>query len=883
MSIRSKVFNAITVSSNSKKPINFLTKVKCLLGSLKLETAYIGLSNTCFTLYSKDLNEIPKWSPIYYSDIEFIVVSSENPCQLMFQVTNRRKSYPTPSIPVFSVNSAILLENLSVLWSTDYMATTGQYSICPIIRRSYLHPSFDILPPPITESNEEYKIGNIKEIMSNNYKLIIPDDLEEAAFMDGCFKKKIKGKIVRDYICNIDLTFAYEISQMIPDNVLAEGRLADNIKYIAEKYGKQILQEHGLKECMKVEYSQEFPKILKTDLSKWEGWETLIQGGPLFSSVIVLRRSFIPPLMDSYQYIIFYTMVQFKPDSSNNPKKITSSESDIILELKPEMVEMAEITKKIAESIVPTEVCSKYYNKILNLRKRAMLLQVEETEHLEKIEKLKKKQAELENSPSKNSTITPEGDLSYNLGRLYAASAINALHKEMLIIMKNREKGDIGLENKIEDPLSALIRKSDVKQSVIVPVNLLSLMINTLKEMLDSLGYIIRLEHEAPESVVQLIENSGYFSSTSSKVHYYLNWKEKIANYLASVMKCTTAHNGLCALDLISEITQSYLDKYRRIIGENILYYLLHIREKDKMFDAKIGFGEMMRKFTVASYAIDYNPNILPILVKNGMIANICNRTNHFLYPSIVMRLMKSTENYVLLSAVLSHLSDEPFEKLLFACGSYRSQVEDNYMLLMEQCIKLMFSGSEELVVNSTNLLLKLMKLKEQNYPEMWTFELHSILSRNLHRTGSPRVACASLRLLAFLLSLESMPFVLSDPQLHLSESILILCKDIKSRPEHYTGEDIYRLLIIAYIIGTHGASKEANLIANTSKYAKLFAGLGKPIYTDIINMASNLLQSHLKRRMDARRQEGSEFSIWRKIWRSFAPAVPEPGQNGGN
>eukprot|EP01022_Parablepharisma_sp_SALTPOND_P018409 TRINITY_DN3005_c0_g1_i1.p1 TRINITY_DN3005_c0_g1~~TRINITY_DN3005_c0_g1_i1.p1 ORF type:complete len:864 (-),score=66.54 TRINITY_DN3005_c0_g1_i1:13521-16112(-) len=854
MSMRENVFTALAAATCTKVPIKAVFKVKCLLGCLDTTSVYLAFSNECFLILSKFLDEIVEWSPVYYADIQYVVKSSSHPHQLLFQLVNHTKKYPASIIPLYAISSKLLLRTLKVLWTTDSMARTATYVKYPRIKRPFAHPSFADIKNPEPEPNDEFKVGNFKEVTFRGYKLIIPEELKDDPFAEGCYKKRIRSEI-NGCKYRMENTLGLEVSELIPSSVLSEGRLADNIKYVCEKYGLQTLADYGCKEGYKFEYSGEFPKVLKTDLAKWEAWETLIFGASMACSVIVMRRAYIPPLMDSYQYLIFFSVVKYRirPPRLRSPvnEEELKSSSDGALKLQPVILELFETFKQVASSVVPSEICSKRYKRIIGLRKKAMYLHFDEVKHLEQIEEREKQEREgniPKGFPTPVEGIGPD---------LYVASVLNYMHKAILNIAKSKDS--LAKEVPALEQQHSVFMKlgGQSKQSVIVPSSKLEQIEAYLKEILDKLGYIIRTEHEKPEAIVKVLESSGFYSNLPMNREYHLAWKEKVANYLAAKLECVG--NGI---QVVSEITTSILGKAKRPVGEGVLHYLLHLREKGDTFLPKIPFGEGLKNFALNHTGYEYNKSVFPYLLENGIVANTCNRMNHLLYPELAYKLLTTSENFAIMSAVLTHLNGLSFDKLLLSCGKSRSEVEDAYLRLLKPCINLLYSGNEELLVQATNLTLKLMRFKVANDTDIWKFEFHSIVARNLYRTGRPQVACATLRLLAFLLSIESMPFVLSDPKLQLSDSIQELCKDVRDRPRHYTGEDIYRLLILCYVIGTRGASKERALISTVANYAEILATYENSQYAKSIQLVAELFSKQLNKKTEQSRIKAiaSEF-----------------------
>ena len=254
-------------------------------------------------------------------------------------------------------------------------------------------------------------------------------------------------------------------------------------------------------------------------------------------------------------------------------------------------------------------------------------------------------------------------------------------------------------------------------------------------------------------------------------------------------------------------------------------------------------------------------------MLKSGLVGTLCNRIDHLIYPNLLYELFTTTENFEILKSAFKHVNSEPFDKILLLCTNSRTNIEFAYIRLLEPTVKFLYSANEELVIYATIFAMKLIHLRISNDTDIWKFEFHSIIIRNLYRTGNARVACISLRLLCCILGMESMALIFSDPELHLFEAVQNLCLDIKFRPEKYSGEDLYRLLIMCYHIGTQGSSNIRILINYMSNYAKYFSGYRKPYYEELIKMASRLFSGSVYRSIDLKKYEINDLRIWRKFW----------------
>ncbi len=894
MSMTDRVMRALSAASRTRAPFKRIFKAKFLLNTLEPQTVYFALSTECVVILNRELAEIDGWSPVYYSDIEYILSSEDDACQMLFQVLPRRRKYPSLAYMFWTRYSAQLVEHMTVLWTTDNMAKTGAYVACPIIRRPFLHPSFDGLTVPDPEPNDQYRAEDMTEVGFRGYRILVPKNLREVPFTEACYKQKLQGEIRgNSYI--MEYTLAFEASQPLPMGVLDNGRVADDMKYLAENYGTRIFRGYGSTAICRTETSAEFRKVMRTDLAEWKGWEAQMFCGTMGCYVVVLRRAYIPPLLDSYQYLIFTSFVQVKISQLQSEVDHTSEEElkkslapvmdaqpvaskaeDIFLQLKPKISEMNSAVERVAASVVPIEVCSKYYKQIVRLKKKAMLLLFDEVRYLQGLEqkaRLAKKRLSL---AIKGEVSTPMEPSEPDLGRLYAASVYSFMQAELKKVVQEREKlrSDI-----VPNPRSSLSVHSGVlneRKSVssVNPLKKISTIRDKITDILSQLGCVVKAEFAAPEHVVDLIESTGMYANTSSNTEYNLVWQDKIANYLSAQLNIAPgpAESGLA---ILVSVVNNYLNKYKRAQGQKIVQYALHLRETRSLFTFGIPLHETLKAMMQRPEDYTSNVTVFAELIRCGLVAHVCNRMDSALYPDLAYKLLMTTANEALLSSIFEHLNSEPLERLIAAAETQTAHPEDAYLRLLVPCTKVLYSMNEELILQAIALISKLLRFKLSNDTEIWTFEFQSIVIRDLCRTGRSTVACGCLRILAFLLTMDSMPFMLSDPTLKLCETLEQLCIDVKNNPERFSGEDIYRLLVVCYLAGKYGSEYgHALMEAVAGKYAKLFASYSKSKYKEQIELLVRLFAVNLKRSLygGTRKQDVPQMKVWRSIWNTFCP-----------
>eukprot|EP00831_Metopus_contortus_P056057 TRINITY_DN4768_c0_g2_i1.p1 TRINITY_DN4768_c0_g2~~TRINITY_DN4768_c0_g2_i1.p1 ORF type:complete len:860 (-),score=133.08 TRINITY_DN4768_c0_g2_i1:128-2707(-) len=835
-------------------------------------------------------------------------------------------------ILIWTYNRQAILEKIDDLWTTDKMARTGIFSLCPVLTRTFQHYTFSMFKQPPLVTFPPFQEGQVVEY--RQYKFILPSEMKRLPLSETCFKYSVNGEI-RGNIYTIENTLVLEVSDLISINILSQGRLSDDLKHFAEKFALRVLSERGCKEQYKRMKSKEFIKKMENELAEWRGWQAIIEGPFVSCSVLALRRLYIPPMLDSYQYVLIASIVDVKITKKNSSEckeknsgkknsqkkkekkkknlertspeisyQVPSKEKDIIIDIQPQIDKMLSIVENIGESVIPRDVSCKSFRKIIELRKKSLLMQFDEIHYRKSLEvDLRKLSKAYSISPEKfkrKPTLTPtplENTEEYydpysfeidSLGTLYSVSvvnlALNELNKIKLNLIKDAAEEKSNENSKADIYKRSTFQRSEAKsQSTKIDVikysgTTIDSDIETLNKMLDSLNCKVIVEIEDPESIIEIIKSKGINSDKSLKFEDFLIWDKKVANFVAAKLDTAAEHNGKTLIPFISNIFFKYLNKYKRSIGDNLIAYLIHIREKNCAFSTEMAIEEKFEDLSERFKSYEFNSLVFEKLIVEGQIATICNRKSYSLFPRLMEKIMKKTPSIRMIKNIYKYLNSDFLAKILVSCPRKDIQhCQEAYLVLLRPSIRLLYSENEELVIISTNFIWKLLRECDPKECEVWTFEFQSILLRNLHRTGSSDVAVASLRLLAFIIHIEKMKVILMDPKLKIEENFSKLCLDIKKRHKNYLGEDIYRLFIVAYKIGVSATHNGLQFLVDMKKYLAQFIRYKKPDCEKSLSYMEKLYDSYIqtisviigrKVKEDDNMENGAtSCSHWHKIW----------------
>lgn len=904
MSITVAVLKAITAASKTKLPIKDIYSVGSVIGGQKLRNLYLAFTNTHFLLFDEKFVELETYSPVCYKDIDLIALSDADSHQMFIQVTDFRKNYP-----FWSSNRSQLEARIKILWITYQMVTTGNYVACPI---GHTQSSYEVLQCPIPYMAPEYTDPSGRRIEYKGYTFWIPNDLKGEPFSEYCFKKIVTDN-ERQNKYELDNTVILEVSEELPINALPQGHIADNIKYLAEAYGVKLLRDYGCQQTAIFDYSKTFEKEKKKeykeekkeekkggdnkeeiregkgDLAIWRGHKVLIHVDYMNLSIIVLRRDYIPPLLEAYQYIIVASFVKVRftgdqevkknvEDKQEEEKKAhpktnyqRSLTSDILLGLRPRVKEMVKNVDQIAESIASTQVSSVFEKKLLSLRKQALLIPFSEVRLLQKLEK----------DDNTEDPLPKNEDSESAIGKRFVASVLEFLLQHLVEEdCENSQNAEKKQEGRVTTEINNRFSKKDSvigKKEQPMGKHRLGLKekIEVIRNHIADLKCTVKAEFSDPFRVVRALESKGLYSNKSLDIIYHKIWEEKVANYLAALLDCMCKSTEEHFIPLIGEVTTKYLNRYKRHHGLAILNFLLHLYQRGSFYDEDTRMEDELQIMARNARTSVFNPYVFSQMMIGGQIVFLCNTVNHTLFPKLIGRFLEETNNMIVLESSFTYLIKAPIDKIIVSCPP--SQVEvvtDAYMSLLDPCIALMHNACSDLVVSATKVVIKLLHVKIAQ-DIVWKFEFQSIVLRNLYRTGRPQVIKVTLVLFMLLLDIEMMPIMFCDPDLDLMSAILNLCNTIKYNSESFSGEDIHRLMGIVLIIGTKGAISGYEILKSVSaKYSKIFTGYNKEPFENEIKCDEKILNGVVMKvkNEDAKKQETSEVQLWKKLWSNFTP-----------
>jgi hypothetical protein len=292
-----------------KCPISFVCVVR-----LQEEDYFFCLGRHSFFFLDKELSKIV--CEIYLAHIETVLVETRHLSALQFQLSENRDSSIPAKINVFSDDRRLLITHLTAAWKTDHMFRKGKITNLSIYKHRFLDFKNDEIEKKTTLPNFvldpfEYKIGHNRHELKQ-YCFFLPAEYEPQKQVGIYTNKENKN-------CKIMI----QITDPMPLEIMRQLGDREELKFYAQIFLEGIMGETNYYWILSSKiYNKR--NNLTFDSAEWSGWEILIREPKRESVIIILRRKYIPPMMDTFQDIAIVLRGPF----------VNYSEQSIILMLK---------------------------------------------------------------------------------------------------------------------------------------------------------------------------------------------------------------------------------------------------------------------------------------------------------------------------------------------------------------------------------------------------------------------------------------------------------------------------------------------------------------------------------------------------------------------
>eukprot|EP00929_Paragymnodinium_shiwhaense_P078618 TRINITY_DN40770_c0_g1_i1.p1 TRINITY_DN40770_c0_g1~~TRINITY_DN40770_c0_g1_i1.p1 ORF type:complete len:887 (-),score=230.98 TRINITY_DN40770_c0_g1_i1:103-2763(-) len=297
---------------------------------------------------------------IYYAHVEQLVIDEDSTSD--FVVVMKAGGHPAEwqadSLYVSSEHRSMLLDYIQVAWQTDHMWRFGRGKTLPLVYEQ-LNPRgrpqgvLQVLPW------KGYKVIN-----HNGYSLFVPDSFEQERVKGRPQEKETRGTISfvdekRGMELNVHVLPVVPLRELEVD---AGGN--EHLRWLADQY-KQATTSH-VKSAITMRDSYYVKRSnLAHDIAQWTGWELSLKGSNVAIATVLMRRQYLPPLMDTAQDMSVSVL-----------RKVTFEDDDYSREAEKQE-ELLQEARAAADSLAPlVRNCTQYqtlYREMIQAKLDALL------------------------------------------------------------------------------------------------------------------------------------------------------------------------------------------------------------------------------------------------------------------------------------------------------------------------------------------------------------------------------------------------------------------------------------------------------------------------------------------------------------------------------
>lgn len=261
---------------------------------------YLCVAKAQIIFLRQNLHRMAKGGTVQYKWLDQIIEDKVTGTDFELVLNRERQPDCPPHITISSQHRTTLLKKIAVAFMTDTMLRVGQVVKFPCIESALEHPPSRLL-------NQVQPFQGCKRALVHDYYLFLPSYFEEDISASGCktgvFKapvEKFLGAIPR--AGEDSDKKRVEVSVHVYDQVLlhylrSTGR--EHVRWLAMEYKQALLKTQQTYVLRNKLYLKKMN--LANDLSAWVCWELFLQDRDFMTVVVLLRRQYPPPLVNSVQ------------------------------------------------------------------------------------------------------------------------------------------------------------------------------------------------------------------------------------------------------------------------------------------------------------------------------------------------------------------------------------------------------------------------------------------------------------------------------------------------------------------------------------------------------------------------------------------------------
>eukprot|EP00916_Digyalum_oweni_P015883 GHVL01026058.1.p1 GENE.GHVL01026058.1~~GHVL01026058.1.p1 ORF type:complete len:864 (+),score=79.95 GHVL01026058.1:171-2762(+) len=288
------------ISLKTKAEVRFfdLVEIRCI-SFAEPKNAFLCVGKHGLFFMTTNMTYLVKEGFLSYSVVVRVTIDTDDPSRFMLNLSSERPKHFDEQLFFSSQNRGKLLDSIQVAWQTDYMYRTNKVKPLPKLETS-LEKKAASQGKHFSSKRivSVYPFKGYKSFVYEGFRFFLRKDFEDRP-------NALSLKSTGDYV---DPIGGFEVSihahGALPTYQLAEiGR--EHIRWVAMEY-KRSMTEH-LKSFVMLRNNAYTKKMnLSADESEWTGWELMVESiegdtGGKIMCCILLRRSYIPPLLDTCQ------------------------------------------------------------------------------------------------------------------------------------------------------------------------------------------------------------------------------------------------------------------------------------------------------------------------------------------------------------------------------------------------------------------------------------------------------------------------------------------------------------------------------------------------------------------------------------------------------
>lgn len=313
----------------------------------KQNTAFMAVGKKGVFFVRVNMKKLCHGGLLTYEHFEKVLEDTDSREHFMLQLGSTRPPECPWQIFVESENRATLIHHIAVCFVTDAMLRLGQLLPFPKYNASLQEGAAPACVLPF-QDHRHIQFGDYGLFLHSKYK-DVPNAVAQSS--------------TGEYKSSDDVTVSLHIYDPVPlAHLDALGR--EHIRWIALEY-KQALTLHH--KTMTLRNNMYLKKMnLSNDAAAWLCWEILLKAPDYTSMVVLLRRQYVPPMMDTVQDIA----ITFRRPTSSKSEKQNEAHGDEFNHATMELMREAHLA---ADTMGPRAQSMKLYPDIIQAKLDALL------------------------------------------------------------------------------------------------------------------------------------------------------------------------------------------------------------------------------------------------------------------------------------------------------------------------------------------------------------------------------------------------------------------------------------------------------------------------------------------------------------------------------